>query len=43
MNNKKLKYNQFLDKISFEELSDLNVDFFESAKIIRPFRSLFGK
>ncbi len=32
MNNKKSKYNQFLIKSHFEKLSDLNVDFFESAK-----------
>ena len=33
LNNKKLKYNHFLNKSHFEQLSDLNVDFFESAKI----------
>ena len=32
MNNKKSKYNHFLTKSHFEQLSDLNVEFFESAK-----------
>ena len=32
MNNKKLKYKHFLTKTNFEQLSDLNAEFFESAK-----------
>ena len=32
MKNKKLRYNHFLTKSHFEQLSDLNVEFFESAK-----------
>jgi len=32
LNNKKSKYNYFLTKSYFEQLSDLNVEFFESAK-----------
>ena len=33
MNNKKLKYKYFLTKNNFEQLSDLNAEFFESAKL----------
>ena len=32
MNNKKLKHKYFLTKNNFEQLSDLNEEFFESAK-----------
>ena len=33
MNNKKLKHKYFLTKNNFEQLSDLNAEFFESAKL----------
>jgi len=33
LNNKKSKYNPYLTKNNFEQLSDLNVDFFESTKL----------
>ena len=33
MNNKKLKHKYFLTKTNFEQLSDLNEEFFESAKL----------
>ena len=33
MNNKKLKYKHFLTKNNFEQLGDLNAEFFESAKL----------
>ena len=33
LNNKKLKHNIFLAKNNFEQLSDLNAEFFESAKL----------
>ncbi len=33
MNNKKLKYKYFLTKNNFEQLGDLNAEFFESAKL----------
>ena len=31
--NKKLKYNRFLTKKSFQQLSDLNIRFFENSKM----------
>ena len=33
LNNKKLKHKYFLTKNNFEQLSDLNAEFFESAKL----------
>ena len=33
LNNKKSKYNFFLTKSNFEQFNDLNVEFFEKAKL----------